>query len=188
MKIIYPHSILIIICEILFTTIDMLCLVGIVFAITKFFTTYDWYYILIFLSAVLVGVSSFIYLLSFLKKKIILNDNIIIVHADMADKRGVFLRRLQDETIIAYVDIKDIYLCVTSKDSNGHLVKNVFVEMPYIVFDLQDGQKKLINVYYYSKVQVANLIDEVKNKSLLLGNKLNIANGRELINQFINKK
>lgn len=188
MKKIYPHSILIIINELLFTTIVILCLVAIVFAIKKFFNTYDWYYILIFLSAILVGISTFIYLLSFLKKKIILKDNMIAVHADMADKRGLSLRRLQHETSIFYEDIKDIYLCATSRDSDGHQVKYVFVEMPYIVFDLKNGQTKLINVYYYSKTQVTNLIDEVKNKAALLGNDIKISGGREVINNFIYKK
>lgn len=188
MKNIYPHSILIILCEIIFLTIDILCVIGIVLAIIEFFTTYDWYYVLIFLSAILVGVTSFIYLLSFLKKRIILKDTMIMVRADMSDKYGLFLRRLQHETIVFYEEIQDIYLCAAIKDSDGHPVKNVFVEMPYIVFVLKSGQKKFFNVYYYTKNQVANLIDMIKQNALLIGNNINIANGRELIKQIINEK
>lgn len=188
MKKIYPRSPLIIIGEIIFAAIDILCLVGLVYAILKYFTTYDWYYILIFISAILVGTGSFVYLLSFLKKKIILQDNTIFVYADIADKDGVFLRRLQHETVISYEEIQDIKLDAAAIDSNGHSVKNVFVEMPYIVFVCKDSIQKLVNVYFYSKKQVVSIIDEVANRARAAGNELNLKSGTEILSAFLETK
>lgn len=63
MKKFYPRSALIIIGEMIFVTIDVFCLVGMVYAILDYFATYDWYYIIILLSAIIVGIVSSIYLL-----------------------------------------------------------------------------------------------------------------------------
>ena len=188
MKKFYPRSALIIIGEMIFVTIDVFCLVGMVYAILDYFATYDWYYIIILLSAIIVGVVSSIYLLSFLKKKIILQDKEMIVCADMADKNGIFLRRLQHKVIISYEEIQDVKLSSVTTDSNGHQVKNVFVEMPYIVFVCKSGIQKLVNVYFYSKNQVVNIIDEIANKARSVGNELNLKSGAEILSAFIEKE
>lgn len=188
MKKIYPRSPLIIIGEIIFAALDMFCLAGIVYSVIEYFTSYDWYYILIFISAVLATISFFVDLLSFLVKKIILQDDAIVVHADIADKDGVFLRRLQHETVITYEEIQDIKLDSTNADSNRYPVKNVFVEMPYIVFACKDGTEKLINVYFYSKNQVINIIDEVVNRARAAGNELNLKSGTEILSEFLETK
>lgn len=188
MKKFYPRSALIIIGEMIFVTIDVFCLVGMVYAILDYFATYDWYYIIILLSAIIVGIVSSIYLLSFLKKKIILQDKEMIVCADMADKNGIFLRRLQHKVIISYEEIQDVKLSSATTDSNGYQVKNVFVEMPYIVFVCKDKVQKLVNVYYYSKNQVVNIIDEVANRARAVNNELNLKSGAEILSAFLEER
>ena len=46
----------------------------------------------------------------------------------------------------------------------------------------------MINVYYYSKKQVAYIIDEIKNRALLIGNELQIESGMSIVLDFINKQ
>ena len=60
--------------------------------------------------------------------------------------------------------------------------------MPYIVFSCKNEQKQMINVYYYSKKQVAYIIDEIKNRALLIGNELQIESGMSIVLDFINKQ
>lgn len=188
MKKIYPHSVLIIIFEIFFSAICILCSGGIIFCFIEGCLVFDWYSCLAVISAIIVFAGSFIIFLSLIKKRIIINDEDIFVPADIADKKGLFLRRLQHRTSVKFEEIESIYLIAARRDSKNNHVKNVFVSMPYIVFSCKDGQKKMINVYYYSKKQVAYIIDEIKNRASLIGNDLQIQSGKEVVSEFIQKQ
>lgn len=188
MKKVYPHSILIIIIEIFFSAICITCFGFIIFGYVNGYLVFDLYSCLIVLAAIIVFIGSTLILISLLKKRIIIKDEVIFVPADIADKQGLFLRRLQHRTIINFKEIEKIYLVATNKDSKNNPVKNVFVSMPYIVFSCKNEQKQMINVYYYSKKQVAYIIDEIKNRALLIGNEIQIESGMSIVLDFINKQ
>ena len=188
MKKIYPHSILLIIIEIFSSAICITCFGCIIFGYISGYLIFDLYSCLIVLAAIIVFIGAFLIFISFIKKRIIIRDEEIFVPEDIADKRGLFLRRLQHKTTINFKEIERIYLIATNRDSNNNVVKNVFVSMPYIVFSCKNEQKQMINVYYYSKKQVAYIIDEIKNRALLIGNELQIESGMSIVLDFINKQ
>lgn len=95
-------------------------------------------------------------------------------------------RKIQHEVKLQYVNIKRIYLTASNKDSNGKSVFGVFVNMPYLIFEEYSGDTKAVNVYYYSKKQVSQIIDIVVVRANEQGNKLSVKNGLDLINDFKN--
>lgn len=183
MKKIYPCSALTIILEIFFLAICLLCIFGFCLGIME----NNLYGYLCSISSIIVFLGSLIYFLSFIKKRITITEKEIIVSEDIADKRNIFLRKIQYNTSVSFDEIEKIYICSTNKDSRGQHVKFIFVFMPYIVFECKDRQKKMINVYYFSKKQVIYIIDEVKRRALLVGNDFQIETGEELISKIIDE-
>ncbi len=114
------------------------------------------------------------------QNRIILLADKIIVPANKGE------RKIQHKIEIQYVDVKRLYLAASNKDSNGKSVFGVFVNMPYIIFEDYGGKQKAVNVYYYSKKRVANIIDLTVERAKKQGNELDIKSGSELIKDFIN--
>ena len=114
------------------------------------------------------------------RNRIILLADKIIVPANKGE------RKIQHKVEMQYVDIKRIYLVASNKDSNGKSVFGVFVLMPYIIFEEYDGSQKAVNVYYYSKKRVANIIDLTVERAKKQGGELGGKSGSELIKDFIN--
>lgn len=122
----------------------------------------------------------------FLPELIYVAQNRIVMLADkifVPGNKGE--RKIQYELKIQYVDIKRIYLTVSNKDSNGKSVFGVFTNMTYLIFEEYNGDKKAVNVFYYSKNQVAKIIDISVDRAMRQGNKIDIKAGLELIREFI---
>ena len=119
-------------------------------------------------------------IISLLRNRIILFSDEIFVPGNWGEQK------IQYVTNIKYSNIKDIYLIASNKDSNGKSVFGVFVNMPYLIFEEYSGDTKAVNVYYYSKKQVSQIIDIVVVRANEQGNKLSVKNGLDLINDFKN--
>lgn len=118
------------------------------------------------------------------KKGVKFDANGIKVEADVADKKGLLVRRFQHKTEIAYNEIDEILLIASDTDSRGRKVEHVFIKMPYIVFKCKDGKQKAINVYYFSRKQKIKIIDEIKQRALEAGNGLDIPSGEDMWNDY----
>ncbi|MDE6442044.1 MAG: hypothetical protein K2L12_04765 [Clostridia bacterium] len=119
-----------------------------------------------------------------MKKGIEFDDKSLKVAADVADKKGLLIRRFQYKTEVEYSKIEKIILVATNKNSLGQKVNNVFVQMPYIVFICKEGCEKAINVYYFSNRQKIKIINEVKRRAKAEGNNLEIESGEILWEKF----
>ena len=117
------------------------------------------------------------------RNRIILDKAEIVV----PENWGSTKLKLQYQVNISYNTIRNISLMTSRKNSIGNKVEMVFVDMPYIVFECKDGAKKLVNVYYYSKKQVVDLIDEVISRASAMGNELHINTGTEMMSLFLRK-
>lgn len=118
-------------------------------------------------------------LIHLLQNRIVMLSDIIFVPGNKGE------RKIQHEVKIQYADIKHIFLSASNKDSNGKSVFGVFVNMPYLNFEKYNGDTELINIYYYTKKQVAQIIDITIDRAIKQGNRLNSESGLELIREFI---
>lgn len=123
------------------------------------------------LSIPLCLISLFIFCSDF-KKGIKFEESSLKVSADVADKRGLLIRRFQHKLEVNYKDIQKLYLIYSSNDSHDKPVNHVFVAMPYICMDCKDGSRQLINVYYYNKNQRMRILNEIKLRAGNVGNLL----------------
>lgn len=119
-----------------------------------------------------------------IKKGVEFDEKGIKVAADAADKNGYLIKRLQHKVDIEYKEIKDIILKASMKDSLGHNVEGVFVQMPYIVFICSDGRNKAINVYFYNRRQRIKIVDEAIRRANIAGNNLEIESGEILWKKY----
>lgn len=141
---------------------------------------YSYINIIALIVAVPLFVISLIIFCSDFKRGVKFYDNCITVSADFGDKNGLLVRRFQHAIKVQYVDIHKLYVVYSNKDSNSKPVENVFVNMPYIVMECVDGSVKAINVYYYSKKQRINLINEIRLRAEKAGNCIDCVSGEEI--------
>lgn len=92
--------------------------------------------------------------------------------------------KIQYETHVPYSDITNIFMVYTSKNSLNKTARWVFAPMPYIVFDCKNDKQMAVNVFYYSKKQIAKIIDETVIRAKLLGNDINIKSGKEMFKEL----
>lgn len=150
-----------------------------------FIEEHDLFFVVLVLICGIIGlVVSFTILCLDFKKGVKFDANGIKVEADVADKKGLLVRRFQHKTEIAYSEIDDILLIASDTDSRGRKVEHVFIKMPYIVFKCKDGKQKAINVYYFSRKQKIKIIDEIKQRASDAGNTLEISSGEDMWNDY----
>lgn len=113
------------------------------------------------------------------RNRIILLANEIFVPEQWGSKSY----KTQYETHIAYTEIENIFITISAKNSLGGEASQIFTPMPYIIFECKSGQKA-INVYYYTKRQVIQIINMAIAQAKLLGNNLAI-NGESLMLDFL---
>lgn len=104
------------------------------------------------------------------KKGVKFEESSLKVASDIADKKGLLIRRFQHSLEVRYEDIQKLYLKYSSNDSNDEQVSHVFIAMPYIVMDCRDGSKQAINVYYYNKKQRTQIVAEIILRAKRVGN------------------
>lgn len=92
--------------------------------------------------------------------------------------------KVQYRVEVNYVDIADIFLVETQKDSLNRNNCSA-LPMPYIVIDCKNGVQKLINVYWYSKKRKKAILDEIILRARTYGNDFTTKTGEELYNEFI---
>lgn len=117
------------------------------------------------------------------KRKIILYEDRIFVLEDVGSKDV----KLQYELEIFFSDIQEILIKVDTRNSLNKSMRYVHTPMPYIVFVLSNGLEKRVNVYYYSKNQVIEVIDYIIKKKKVLSSIFSNKSGRELIENIENK-
>lgn len=114
------------------------------------------------------------------RNRIVVNEKDIYVPAYWGKTHHV----AQLSVRIRFDEIKAISIKSSTKNSNNEVPVH-FVPMPYIVFECQSGEKKAINVLYYSKKQVVQIIDLAIERAKLLGNDLQNQSGKELLTEFL---
>ena len=137
----------------------------------------DWIYLIVSIGAVLFCIYTIIRLG---KNRIILLETEIFVPENWGNKDN----RIQYETHIKYIEIKNIFITMSDKNSCGGESRWVFVPMPYIVFECNDGSQKAINVYFYTKKQVVKIMDLAIERAKSLGNNIDIKTGTDILLSF----
>lgn len=136
------------------------------------------------LFAVILEIIFLIELVCSLKKKIVFNTDCIYVPTD----KTFILRKIQYEVKAYYKDISDIKIVILNRNSKNKSELGMLTPMPYLMIEQKNGEKELINLFYYSKKQCCKIIDDLKYMAELQGNKLNIPSGKELIDDMIHNK
>lgn len=137
----------------------------------------DWIYLIVSIGAVLFCIYTIIRLG---KNRIVLLETEVFVPKNGGRKGN----RIQYETHIKYIEIKNIFITMSDKNSRGGESSWVLVPMPYIVFECTDGSQKAINVYFYTKKQVIKIIDLAIERAKLLGNNMDIKTGTDILLDF----
>ncbi|MFA6860605.1 MAG: hypothetical protein WCR30_04380 [Clostridia bacterium] len=117
----------------------------------------------------------------FARNKIILDKNEIFVPDHWGNKDN----KIQYETHVPYLEIKNIFMIITTNNSLNKPAKWIFTPMPYIVFDCKDKKQRAINVFYFSKKQIIKIIDESITRAQELGNNLEIKTGNEIFSDLL---
>lgn len=181
LKVYKPKSAILIFSYIFSSTLVSLMLVSLVIVFIYFMNDIGW--VIILLSSVsfglYMGISGIIALSC---KKIVLDVDAIRVEKD---KRGGF-RVLQHEINLPYADINSIEIVVSATDTNGEGQLGLFTPMPSIYME-SDNAYKMINVYFYSKKQIIEMLDEIIKRAQAVGKLLNCLTGEEIIKQAIDK-
>ena len=121
-----------------------------------------------------------------IKKCIIFDEIGIRVFSD----KTIIFRKIQYGVKVSYEEINCIQLIISNKNSKNQPMFGCFVKMPYLLINCKNGKSQMINFYYYSKIQSAQIIDEIKKQTKLRGNNLEIPLGNDMILEFakINKQ
>ena len=88
------------------------------------------------------------------------------------DRGGKLIRTVQYSTSVNFEDVVDLRLMTSTKDSHNQERFGLFTPMTYLVVACKDGHQQLFNLYYYSKKQIAELIDLIINKIIAVGNEI----------------
>lgn len=97
---------------------------------------------------------------------------------------GKGIEKKQYEVKLQYVDIADIFIVETQKDSLNHNDCSA-LPMPYIVIDCKNGGQKLINMYWYSKKRFKTILNEIILRARSAGNDFTNKTGEEIYNDFV---
>ncbi len=122
--------------------------------------------------------------LRFIRRKIVLYEDRIFVLEDMGGKEV----KIQYEVDLSFAEIENVYLEISNKNSLNKNMRWVITPMLYIVFDLNDGTKARINVYFYSKKQVISIIDYIIEKKKQIDPIFSNPTGYELISELSKQK
>ena len=116
----------------------------------------------------------------FVRDRIVLDIDKIYV-PESCDKT---IAKAQYEVKLQYVDIADIFIVETQKDSLN-LNDCSALPMPYIVIDCKNGDQKLINMYWYSKKRFKTILNEIILRARSAGNDFTNKTGEEIYNDFV---
>ena len=116
-----------------------------------------------------------------MRKCIVFEESGIHVFSDKA----IIFRKIQYEVKVSYEEISIIRLIATNKNSKGQPMVGCFLKMPYLLIECNNGKAEMINLYYYSKKQAAQIIDEIKRQAELRGNHLELPPGKDMISEFL---
>ena len=179
-RIFFQTSIILYIALALFLAI----MAGCVYVVIEFFATLidsatvlEWEYLVAAVGGFIFMAYTFIRMA---RNIIVLNETEIFV----PENWGSNDHKIQYETHISYVEIKNIFMISSKNNSLNKTSRWVFTPMPYIVFECENDQKKAINVFYYSKKQVVRIIDEVISRTNKIKNNTIIKAGKEILSDF----
>ena len=133
--------------------------------------------------ALIIGIIYYIYkLLHLIIRSIDIYDDRVYVREDIGSKDI----KLQYDTNILFNDIDEITMMISSNNSKNQYMRFVITPMPYIIFHLKNGKKARINVYYYSKKQIINILDYIIGKVQVNNPEFQNITGIELIRELKN--
>lgn len=177
-KVFFQKSVILYFALLLFLAIMGLCIYVAVTLISQGIDTLiKWIYLIS-------AIGGFIFIaylfIRFARNRIVLKYNEIYIPEHWGNNK----QKIQFETHVKYTEISNIYLIEGSNNSLNKESKFIFTPMPYIIFECEDGIKKAVNVFYYSKKQVIKIIDEVINRAKLLNNNRLLKSGNEIFLEF----
>lgn len=114
---------------------------------------------------------------SLITKKITVDENGIYVCKD----RGRFFLTVQYSASVAFQNIADLRIIVSTRDSHNQEVFGLFTPMKYLVIDCIDGSQQLFNLYYYSKKQITTILDLIICRAKAVGNSLSYQSSKEIL-------
>lgn len=121
----------------------------------------DW---LAFISSMIATVYIGYVILRVVRRKIVLNKDRVYVSDDIGNKDI----KLQYGLNLSLAQIEEVRLDINSNNSLNKKIRWVVTPMPNIVFKLSNSKEARINLYYYSKKQVIEIIDcIIQNKQLI---------------------
>ena len=181
-KVFIQKSVILYCCLFLFLTIMSLCVYAAIVLIAQGINSF------LRCAYLLVTIGSFMFFtytfIRFARNRIILKlDEVFVPEHWGSDKQ-----KTQFETHIKYEEINNIYIISSTNNSLNKESKWIFTPMPYIIFECENNIKKAINVFYYSKKQVINIIDEVVQRVKTLNNKKLLKNGKQIFLEFTESK
>lgn len=181
-KVFVQNSIILYFCLLLFLSIMSLCVYAIITLIAQGVNSFlKWIYLFFAIGGFLFMAYTF---MRFARNRIILNQNEVYVPKHWGNSK----QKIQFETHIKYEEINDIYLVMSTNNSLNQESKWIFTPMPYIVFECGNGIQKAINVYFYSKKQVVNIIDEIIKRAKTVNNNRLVKDGNQILLDFIKSK
>ncbi|MGN0807433.1 MAG: hypothetical protein ACI4MN_03170 [Candidatus Coproplasma sp.] len=136
---------------------------------------------------VMLFVSLYFFVVDF-RRGIRFDDKGIEVMADISDRKGVIVKKIQYELCLKYEDITDIGVDFTKNDTHDKEVPYIFVDMPNIVLTQKNGKKERINVYYYSLRQKIQIIDILRLQVEKYGINLGFSSGKEFWENALKKE
>lgn len=114
------------------------------------------------------------------RNRIVLDQTKIVV----PEQWGKGIEKRQYRVDVDYVDIAEIFLAETQKDSLN-LNDCSALPMTYIVINCKNDDQKLININLYSKKRKKAILDEIILRARTYGNDFTTKTGEELYNEFI---
>ena len=141
-----------------------------------------WGKCIVFVTAPAFMYASVMAILHWAIKKVVFTENSISINKDL--KVIGVVNRLQYAVEAKFSEINRLSYMESRKDSLGHEMDQVFVDMPYLVLHCDDNTKKAINLYYFSRRQRIQIIDEVIARVQKEGRELNVKSAQELIQNY----
>lgn len=120
-------------------------------------------------------------LISFISKKIIINDKFISVKKDRFSK---ILMAIQQEVEIDFHYLSNVYLTISSNDSHNRSRFGLFTPMLYIALESVDGRTDAINVFYYTKKQIIEVLNDIIQRAKSQANLIECESGEKIYNEF----
>ena len=178
-KIYFQKSIVLYCGLFLFLSIACLCFYAIIYIIQNGLNSFlDGVYFVAAIGGFIFMVYTFI---RFARNRIVLKSDEIFVPAYWGNNK----QKLQFETHIEYSKIYNIRMITGTSNSLNKESKQLFTPMPYIIFDCDDNKQMAINVFYYSKKQVIQIIDEIIKRAKTLNNNRLTKDGNQIISDYI---